>query len=251
MVRKALGVSLTFARRGFPRGASHLSLHYKTYIYIYQVSFFLQSIVPSTAFPQSVIDLQAYVRLSILSVVSTYLAACTGSSHPEPSPVFTFFFPVVVVVLIVVLFFPNQPGEGDAEKTGKGSAPSSGPGVAAAAAGDGGGGGDGGRAGENKNKRPKGGKRGKGKHLSPIAPEAEDGDASGEAINPWRRALFEEEAKAAAKTTGEEGGGGRQSDDPAAEQAEAFFGKGAAMEGGARAALEAEALVLRALVPPR
>ena len=111
----------------------------------------------------------------------------------------------------------------------------------------GGGGVGGGGGGEGKNKRPKGGKRGKGKHPSPIASEVEDGDASGEAINPWRLCLFEEEAKA----TGEEEGGGRQSDNPAVEQAEAFFGKGAAMEGGARAALEAEALVLRALVPPR
>lgn len=52
------------------------------------------------------------------------------------------------------------------------------------------------------------------------------------------------------KANGEGGGGGRGDDNPEAD-AEAFFGRGPLMEGGARAALEAEALVLRALVPPR
>lgn len=127
--------------------------------------------------------------------------------------------------------------------------------------------------GATKGKRPKGPTGGKhlaegGKHLieggkqpkgkatatttgtpaSPLSPR--DGRPPGQqsdGVNPWARCLAEEDSRRKGEGVG---CGESESECTPVEAAEALFGRGRAVDGGTRAALEAEALILKALVPP-
>lgn len=117
--------------------------------------------------------------------------------------------------------------------------------------GSGGDGGGGGGSGNSKNGSSRA--RGKGKrsakgsagkklkgNASPPAPVSPGAADETDTASPWLRACPEQDAK-------EERG---QHNHIPAMTAEALFGRGSILEGGEQAALDGEALVLRALVPP-
>jgi len=71
-------------------------------------------------------------------------------------------------------------------------------------------------------------------------------------VNPWATCLPKEPSKPGAEATAAAAGGGVGGGAPETSPvaaAQALFGRGAAMEGGLASALDAEALLLRALVP--